>query len=413
MKEPRLARGARERKGQLGPDAEKLVSGALGLANSGSRAEDQFWERALAVRLERLLDGGHNQTVMDAVERLQQTDLEAYGALVEAIENAAESVQLPAIGDDQVGHEVLLLSVPLVAWTRFRIGYGAIAPALATQFATFLLQEILAKGVQVAIAPYFYSVDQLPKEFSQIRRLTKKLGQAALDAIPFKFDIKDLPETADMLADSRYLVAAVAAPTGHALFRWQELDTPAHVSRVAALERWITCARPSFEALLPGCGFECLLPDAYHINLRESDRRVRPHALRAAVNFLCHTMNIDAKRIRASIAGFGAHEVDEYRIGLSIDDSDDVAQGVVWPVFGPEGSENMAADQGQSDEPGTVEVIKAILFELNINEVRFWPNIIEPEYCEDCGAPMFPNPKGDTVHIEMPEDAEPAVTQFH
>jgi hypothetical protein len=410
MKEPRFSRGARERKGTLGPDAEKLVAGALGLSHSGSRAEDQFWEHSLATRLERLLDSGHNQTVMDAVERLQQTDLEAYGALVEAIENAAESL-VHLVPDQTL--EVLLVSMPVVAWTRFRIGYGPILTGLHKQFAKALTDEVLAKGVLAAVSPYLYSVDQLPKEFSQIRRMTKKLGIAAVEAQPYKLDSKDMPETAEMLADSRYLVAAIVAPKGKALFRWQEVDTPAHVSRVAALERWIAASRPSFESLLPGCGFECLLPDAYHINLRESDRRVRPHALRAAVNFLCHTVTIEPKQIRASIAGFGASEVDEYRIGLSIDDSDDVAQGVVWPVFGPEGPDNVMGSAAQSEEPTTVEVIKSILHELGVTEVRFWPNLIEPEYCEDCGAPMFPNPKGDTVHIEMPEDAEPAPAQFH
>lgn len=410
MKEPRFARGARERKGHLGPDAEKLVAAALGLSHSGSRAEDQFWEHALAARLERLLDAGHNQTVMDAVERLQQTDLEAYGALVEAIENAAESVTHLA---SEAVYEVLLLSMPVVAWTRFRVGYGPMVASVVNHFAQGLKAEVLAKDVKVAVAPYFFSVDQLPKEFSQIRRMTKKLGQAAVDDHAYKFDSKDLPETADMLADSRYLVAAIVAPKGKPLFRWQEVDTPAHVSRVAVLERWITLVRPHFEALLPGCGFECLLPDAYHINLRESDRRVRPHAVRSAIHFLCHTLNIDTKRIRASIAGFGAHDVDEYRIGLSIDDSLDVAQGVVWPVFGPEATEGVAHSPNLDDEPSSVEVIKSLLHEAGVTDMRFWPNLIEPEYCEDCGAPMFPNCKGDTVHIEMPEDSEPAPSQFH
>ena len=26
--------------------------------------------------------------------------------------------------------------------------------------------------------------------------------------------------------------------------------------------------------------------------------------------------------------------------------------------------------------------------------------------CDDCGAPMFPNPAGHSVHAEAPEDAE-------
>jgi hypothetical protein len=34
------------------------------------------------------------------------------------------------------------------------------------------------------------------------------------------------------------------------------------------------------------------------------------------------------------------------------------------------------------------------------------------EYCDDCGAPLFPNPAGHAVHAEAPEgDAEQAAQQ--
>ena len=68
MKEHRHAR-ARDRKSHLSPDAERLVSAALGLSNSGSRLEDRFWEAQLSARLDRLLDSGHVQAVYDALDR--------------------------------------------------------------------------------------------------------------------------------------------------------------------------------------------------------------------------------------------------------------------------------------------------------------------------------------------------------
>ena len=67
MKEHRTARG-RDRKPHLSPDAERLVSLALGLANAGSRIEDRFWEGRLRQRLEKLLDGGHAQSIHDALD---------------------------------------------------------------------------------------------------------------------------------------------------------------------------------------------------------------------------------------------------------------------------------------------------------------------------------------------------------
>jgi hypothetical protein len=59
LKSIRHARTGRDRKSHLSADAERLVSAALGLANSGSRIEDAYWDRQLAQRIERLLDGHH------------------------------------------------------------------------------------------------------------------------------------------------------------------------------------------------------------------------------------------------------------------------------------------------------------------------------------------------------------------
>ena len=39
--------------------------------------------------------------------------------------------------------------------------------------------------------------------------------------------------------------------------------------------------------------------------------------------------------------------------------------------------------------------------------------LLPPDYCEDCGAPYFPNPLGELVHAELPEDAEAAPAKFH
>jgi hypothetical protein len=35
------------------------------------------------------------------------------------------------------------------------------------------------------------------------------------------------------------------------------------------------------------------------------------------------------------------------------------------------------------------------------------------EYCEDCGAPMYPNPEGELMHAELPDDAEVQGMQLH
>ncbi len=164
------------------------------------------------------------------------------------------------------------------------------------------------------------------------------------------------------------------------MFRWQELDAARHASRVNCLEQWITTGRVHLEPLVPGCGFECLLPDAYHLNLRESDRRVRPYAIHASVHFLTHALNREASELKATVGGFGMERADEYRIGLSIGDDDEVAQGIVWPLLGAE---------NEIDDPSPVSMIRDLLKQAGISDIEIWSELTEPEFCEDCGAPLF------------------------
>ncbi len=401
MKEHRHAR-ARERKAHLSPDAERMVAAALGLANSGSRIEDRFWEAQLAARIERLLDSGHIQAVYDSLDRLHQTDSEAYGALIEAVEEAAETVCAEIDGQRW---DMLLVAAPLVVWTRFRIPSGPLPAEAAQALAAHWQGHVLSRPARFRMSPCLYSIDQLPRDFGELRRVTRKLGLAAVSEQAAKLDLKTLPETAEMLADSRFLLGVVAVPSGAPLFRWQESEPGDHASRVQCLEQWIAQARPNIEPLLPGCGFECLLPDAFHLNLRESDRRVRPYSIRAAVHYLTHALDIEPSQIRATVAPFGDERADEYRIGLSVgEDDEDVAHGIVWPLLGAE---------SEDDEPPPLEQIREVLREVGVAEMRLWPDLTEPEFCEDCGVPLYPNGRGEVVHAEMPGDVEPDSTHFH
>jgi Protein of unknown function (DUF2863) len=405
MKENRVSRTSRERIGQLSPDAERLVAAAIGLAHSGSRAEDRFWERYLDGRLDKLLDSTQGQPVFDALERLHQTDMEAYGALLEGVESFSECVSMEWEGQTW---DLLLITAPVVAWTRFRIPCATLPPPTVDALSTQLHACVLSKHARLALAPHLFSVDQLPRDFNEVRKWVRKLGQQALSGAAPRADTKELPDTAEMLADARYLLGVVAIPSGVEVFRWQELDPKLsgreRQSRAQCLESWIASARPMFEALLPGCGFQSLLPDAYHINLRESDRRVRPYSIRAGVGFLEYAMRVEPAQVKASVAAFGSDRPDEYRIGLSVGMTEEVYQGVVWPLFGAESAE---------DEPAPLDLIKEALREAGVSDIRVWPDLIEPEFCEDCGAPLYPNQRGDVVHIDAPEDAEPVNPHFH
>jgi len=390
---------------RLNRDASRLTALALSLSRSGSRVEDLYWENLLAEAISKLLRNSQDATLEAALDHLSQRDVGAYEVLIEQAETLSESMQMDK--DDQ-RHDVLLIVIPIAAWTRYAIPTGAI-PAAAQQ--TLLAQlhgHILADGTRAALMPSLVSIDQMPRTFSETWQWMQRLGNHALGNDAPKPALNEEAEPTNMLADTRYVVAAVAVPERTPIFRWQEHPGDDQYSREACLARWVEQAQPTIATLMPGCGIECLLPDAYYVSNREADRRVRPLSLRAAVNWLEGALNLTASELRAVIAGCGEGHIDEYRIGFTLRNNNDVYYGCVWPIYGRE-------DEVQDDEnqPSLVDQIAALLKEYGVNEVRHIPGVLPPEYCEDCGAPTFPNPLGELVHAELPEDADTAPAKFH
>ena len=185
---------------------------------------------------------------------------------------------------------------------------------------------------------------------------------------------------------------------GRPVFRWNETDG----GRPAALAAWREQGAPNFQNLLTGCAYELLLPDAYFAAWRQADRDTRPFALKAAVEYLKTLFNEPANRIRAVAAPYYEHWLEEWRVGFTLANSDDVVHGVTWPLLGQE-DEN--TDLGPE--------IEALLKSTGIGEVRVLDTRMPLEYCEDCGAPLFPNPDGENVHAELPEDMQGTPAQLH
>jgi len=385
---------------RLTRDAERLIALGLGLNASGSLTEDRFWESQMTAVVAKLLENGNDAPIDGALDHLYQTNLGAYDTLIELVESESESVTVVRDGAEW---QALLIAAPIVVWSKYAIPSGGIARDHADTLQVHLQAHVLAQGARVALVPYLYSIDQLPRHFSELRRMAAKLAESAVADEKPRMDLSRLPETAHLLADTRFIVACAAVPKGQALFRWQE-DASGHAGRAGSLEQWIAQARPTVSKLLPGCVFESLLPDAYYVNCRESDRRVRPFGIRAAVAFLENALKTKAPEIKAVIAGFGEERVDEYRVGFYRDDEGEVAHGVVWPLYGRE---------DENARPGPIDDVVAQLNECGVTEVRRLTGTFTPEYCEDCGAPLFANGDGEIVHAELPEEADTHTAHFH
>ena len=385
---------------RLTRDAERLIALANGLNASGSLTEDRYWEAEMSALVARLLDNGNDAPIDGALDHLYQTNLGGYDTLIELVESESEAVTAMQADHAWQG---LLIAVPIVAWSKYAIPSGTIPRAEAEILKVQLQAHVLAEGARLAVVPYLYSIDQLPRHFSEVRKLAAKLADSAVKDETPRVDLTRLPETAHLLADTRFVVACAAVPRGKPVFRWQE-DASGHAGRAGSLEQWILQARPTLSKLLPGCVFECLLPDAYYVNCRESDRRVRPFGIRAAVAFLENALKAKAADIQAVVAGFGDERIDEYRIAFSLIDDSEVAHGVVWPLYGRE---------DEAARPGPLEEVLAQLAEVGVTEVKKLQATFTPEYCEDCGAPLFANTEGEIVHAELPEEADVQAAHFH
>lgn len=392
MKRSRFSRRTKQT-----PDTEELIRLASQLSLSGTRLEDVFWERRLAVTVNRLLDNGDEPTLNAALDHLYGAGGRAYDELADVVEFCAETRHHPLTQGG--GMDVLLVAAPVLAWSRYAIPSGAITPDVLATLRVHLQAHVFAADVRLGLADYLFSPDQLPQSYSETASLAERLSKSALHGRDLKLDPAQMPETMNFLSDTRYLIGVVCAPEGMPLFRWQEEDG----SRTEAHKQWRAQGGEALRALLPACAIEPLLPQSFHSAVREADRASRPYSLRSAVAFLQTTLNVPASNLRAVVAPYYDRQLEEFRIGFTLGDAAEVVHGVVWPLLE---NEDEAAEL-----PGQIE---AVLHEAGLREVLVLDHRFPLEYCDDCGAPLYPNPEGEPMHAELPEQDEEAVPrQLH
>jgi len=303
------------------------------------------------------------------------------------------------------------LALPIVAHTRYQIPSGALPVNVIQNTAAALHEAIAAPDARLAIVPWLYSIDQMPHSHCQTRLLTEALATAAIAATEIKLELREMSETIAVLADPRFIIAAIAAPSGSPLFRWQA-EAPTRLERGVSLIGWQTPMQEHVAALLPGGEFELLLPEAYFTNCRLADKQVRPLSIRAAVNFLESTLGVLPAGISCVVGAFGEDQADEYRISFNLKGSSEVVYGVIWPLYDRESVANDALND-LSDDESPMKRIADALRDAGVEDVFRHAMLFDPELCDDCGAPLFPDRSGDAVHAELPEDAPTQQPLFH
>lgn len=383
------------RRGSLNSNAERLVRMSSGLFESASRIEEHYWEKRLNTLIDQLLLDGSETIISSALDHLYSADIPVFEELADLVESRVECA--PALADD--ARQSVLIAAPVLAWSRYHIPAASIAPTMLKALRAHLHAHVLAQDTRLALADFFFSPDQLPQGYCATAELSSALGEAALRGQDLHIDPATLAKTEHFLSDTRYLLAAVSAPRDEAVFIWQERSG----SRAHAHAQWGKQAGACILPLFPGCALEMVLPETYFAASSQADRAARAYSVRGSVSFLGMEFNIPAANLQATIAPFSDRKLQEYRIGFSLPGSDDIAHGVVWPLLGPEDENSDIATE-----------IETILREAGINDITCLEHHFPPEYCEDCGTPLFPAPDGELVHAEMPEQSnEPLSRHLH
>ncbi|MEY2632720.1 MAG: hypothetical protein RIR00_1374 [Pseudomonadota bacterium] len=384
--------GNRER---ISRDSAELERLALGLSQSGGRLEDNFWEAALSHLVDQLLQHGGEDEINTTLDRLFEAQPRAHDELADMVEALSEACTLP--GPSGEPYLIQLFACPFLAWSRFTIPTQALPEATVQTLAVQLGAHVFAADVKVALSDLLWSPDQLPQSFCDTASLTRELGQAALNGQHMRINTEGMPPTNRFLSDSRYVVGAFAVRPGQPLFRWNENDG----NRESAQRAWVRQGGPLLEPLLTGCAFQPLLPDAYYAACRQSDRASRPYSIQASVSFLQTTLGLEPESLRAVVGTFHDKQLEEFRISFGPRQSEGIYHGVVWPLLGNE-DEN-------ADILGEIDTA---LRAAGIKDIVQLDHRFPMEFCDDCGAPMYPDKEGELVHAEMPDqpEASPSLT---
>ena len=390
---------------RLSVDVRRLLELTEALTLSGSRLEDLYWEEQLKQLIGKLYKSRKNRHLETALDQLIPNKMQAYEVLVELAETFSESTEI----HEKADYDVLLVSAPILIWTRYQLPLPT--PLQRKDFdlieAAFR-EHIAAPQACVALLPQVISFEQMPQSFQDTARLTQQLGMQAVTGEVKSIEITPLAHTEGMLADARFIIAAIAVPKGQPVFHWQTPSAPAVQSRAQSLQNWQQSIEPCFNRLFAGCTIDYQQPEAFFVSSREADRRIRPLALKAAAIWLQNAANLNGSDIRATIVGCGENMIEEYRVGFTTRQSNQVIYGCVWPILSKE--EANLNNEGLPDIP---DHIAEQLAEVGIKEVKRLNGLAQGEICDDCGAPFFPNTLGEMMHPELPEEIDLEPRHFH
>src|SRR5690606_11542425 len=369
--------------------------------------EDRYWENLIQTSLLDIFKQNRKKTVERLLDHLSDSDSETHDILLENAETLSEACEW--VHDDMT-YDCVFVAIPVIAWTRFEIPLPILDSVTQQALGELLGRHIAASEVRMAIHPQILSVDQMPRSFTGVFQwmmaITGKVfGTHARSGVP----VDDQSEDMQLMSDSRFVLAAFCTPKGQAVFRWQQAQGPFSEQRQACLESWRAAATPLFQKLLPACGIELMLPDAFYIANRQADKRIRFAAITAATQWLQTVFDTTPDAFRATVALYQDDALREIRIGFTLLQSHEVIYGCLWPVF-PDETEDQ-----QLETINDFAQLNTLLEHLQNNGIRHITCLKEvlDGSSDVSDEPLFPNPAGELMPVMMPDVSEDPIGRFH
>lgn len=380
-------------------ETNQLVRLAEGLASSKSRAEDVFWERELEAAITTYLDQNDEEAINRALDRAHDSEDDTFDALADVVESLTESMTI----ESELGRQrVTLFCAPILTWGRTKIPAKSIPKQTLTNLAVQLGAHIFSSKAKIAIADFLFAPDQLPHSYSESREMLARLADAIRDRSHLNVDVSTLEEAPDVVCDMRMIIGAVQVTDGEAMFAWEEMTTPVEEARQSCLTAWRNQGGAAVQSMLIGFPFELTLPRTFFAACRDADLASRAYSIGASVSYLEAVTATPPSKLTAVVGGCWGNGIEEYRIGFSLGDEDDVVHGTIWPLVSDE-----------AEDTPVVEEIETLLRAAGVGTVIALEERLPLEFCDDCGAPHFPNRDGEMLHAHLPEDADTHGAQLH
>ncbi len=380
-------------------ETSQLVRLAEGLSTSKSRTEDVYWERELERAVLALLEVGDDEAINRALDRAHDAPGGVFDTLADVVESLSESMTFTTEAGRQ---RLALFCAPILIWGRTKIPARALPANVLRDLSVQIGAHIFADGVRFALCDFLFAPDQLPTSYSQTRELLGELKAAIAAGRPLKMDPQLLGEAPDVVCDMRMIVGAVQAPEGAPLYAWQTMTTPIEDAMKSALEAWRAQGGAVLKPLLVGFPFQLELPRTFFGACREADLTSRAWSIGAGVAYLEALTQTPPAQLTATVGGCWGDGLEEYRIGFSIGDATEVAHGCVWPLV-----------TGEDEEAQAIDAIEGALKAAGVGNIVVLSDRLPLEFCDDCGAPYYPNRDGEMLHAELPDAAEGTSVHLH